>query len=109
VATLGEFAAWNADAARAAESSLRQLQALPPPNADQALMEQFFSAAAEEIDLLRQSAVAASAGEETHARALANKRVDATHRKDASADQLSARWGLDDVEILRACPVTLPA
>jgi hypothetical protein len=109
VATLEDIAAWNAEAARAAESSLRQLQALPPPDADQALMEQFFSKAAKEIDLLRQSAVAASAGEETHARTLTNKRVDATHRKDASADQLSARWGLDDLEILRACPVALPA
>jgi hypothetical protein len=80
VATLEDIAAWDAEAARAAESSLRQLQALPPPDADRALIEQFFSEAAEEIDLLRQSAAAASAGEETHARGLARK----TSRCDAS-------------------------
>jgi hypothetical protein len=110
VATLEEIAAWNSEAARAGESSLRQLQALPPPReADRALLERFSSQAADEIGLLRQAAAAASAGEERHLRALSRKRVDATHRKHASTDQLSARWGLDDLEILRACPVVVPA
>jgi len=28
--------------------------------------------------------------------------------KDARADDLSARWRVDDPEILRGCPVSLP-
>jgi hypothetical protein len=35
--------------------------------------------------------------------------ADEDPEKDARADLLSARWRLDDLEILRACPVSLPA
>jgi hypothetical protein len=106
---LEEIAAWYMAAARAAESSLAKLRALPPPEADQALINDFFSAAEEEIDALRQAAAAAYAGERRRARVLSGKRVDASHRKDARADRLSERWRLGDLEILRRCPVALPA
>jgi hypothetical protein len=106
---LEEIAAWYMAAAGAAESSLAKLQALPPPEADQALINDFFSAAEEEIDALRQAAAAAYAGERRRARVLSGKRVDASHRKDARADRLSERWRLGDLEILRRCPVALPA
>ena len=95
--------------ARTAETSLRQLRALPAPEADQTLLDDFFSDAEQEIDALRQVSAAASARNRGRMSALVGKQVDAIHRKDARADLLSARWRLGDPEILRRCPVSLPA
>jgi len=100
---------WNEVAARTAEKSLRGLRALPAPEAGQALLDDFFSGAEEVIDALRQAAAAASAGNRRRMNVLVDKQVDAIHRKDARADLLSARWRLGDPEILRRCPVSLPA
>jgi hypothetical protein len=108
-ANLERIAWWNEVAARAAEKSLRQLRALPAPEADQALLGNFFSGAAEVIDALREVAAAASTGDRRRMSVLIGKQVDAIHRKDARADLLSVRWRLDDLEILRACPVSLSA
>ena len=108
-AGLEEIAAWHAAAARAGKNSLTNLQALPSPRSDQALINEFFSAAEEEIDALRQVAAAASAGQRRRVRVLVRKRIDASHRKDASADRLSARWRVANPEILHACPLSLPA
>lgn len=106
---LEEIAEWYEVAARTAENSLSKLEALPAPGADQALIDGFFSAAEKEIDALRNIAAAASDGDRRRVRVLERKRVDAIHGKDARADDLSARWRVDDLEILRACPVSLPA
>jgi hypothetical protein len=100
---------WNEVAARTAESSLRRLRALPAPEADQALLDDFFSGAEEVIDALRRAAAAAQAGNRRRMSVLVGKQVDAIHRKDARADLLSARWRLGDPEILRRCPVSLSA
>jgi hypothetical protein len=107
-AGLEGMAAWHAAAAQAAENSLTNLRALPPPESDQALMNEFFSAEEKEIDALRQTAAAASAGQRRRARLLVGKLIDAIHRKDARADRLSVRWRVDNLEILRACPLSLP-
>jgi hypothetical protein len=106
---LEEIAEWYEAAARAAENSLSKLRALPAPEADQALLDDFFSGAEEVIDTLRHAAAAASDGNRRRVRVLERKRIDAIHRKDARADDLSALWHVDDPEILRACPVSLPA
>jgi hypothetical protein len=108
-AGLEEIAAWNTAAARAAENSLTNLRALPSPESDQALINEFFSAAEEEIDALRLTAAAASAGQRRRASVLVGEQIDAIHRKDARADRLSARWRVDNLDILRACPLSLPA
>lgn len=81
---------WNEVAARTAEKSLRRLRALP--EADQALLDDFFSGADEVIDALRQVAAAASAGNRRRMSVLVGKQVDAIHRKDARADGLSVVW-----------------
>ena len=108
-ASMEQIAGWNVVAARTAEKSLRGLRALPAPEAGQALLDDFFSGAEEVIDALRQAAAAASAGNRRRMNVLVDKQVDAIHRKDARADLLSARWRLGDPEILRRCPVSLPA
>jgi len=100
---------WNKVAARTAEKSLRELRVLPAPAADQALLEDFLLRAKVVIYGLRQVSAAASAGNRRRMSVLVGGEVDAIHRKDARADRLSARWRLDDPEILRRCPVSLPA
>ena len=82
--------------------------ACPAPEADQALIDDFFSGVEKEIDALRNTAAAASAGDRQRVRVLVGKQVDAIHAKDARADDLSLRWRVDDPEILRGCPVSLP-
>ena len=91
------------------QKSLRQLRVLPAPAADQALLEDFLLRAKVVIFALRQVSAAASAGDRRRMSVLIGKQVDAIHRKDARADRLSARWRLGDPEILRRCPVSLPA
>jgi hypothetical protein len=86
---------WEEAAVAASEWALAKLRALSPPRADRALVNQFLSAMEREHDALRQS--------ETQ------KRIRATHQKDALADRLSARWRLHPREVLRGCPVGLPA
>jgi hypothetical protein len=105
---LEEIGEWYEAAARAAQNSLSKLRALPAPEADQAVIDDFFSGVEKEIDALRNSAAAASAGDRQRVRVLVGKQVDAIHAKDARADDLSARWRVDDPEILRGCPVSLP-
>jgi hypothetical protein len=104
---LDELAGWHATAARAAEESLTQLRALPPP-AGQALPDHFYAAAKHVIDLLRRTAVAARAGDGRRARTLSFMRIGATHEKDRVADRLSARWHLAPA-FLQACSLMLPA
>ena len=106
---MARIAWWNGIASRTAERSLRQLRALPAPEADQALLDDFFSGADGVIDALRQVAAAASAGHRRRMSVLVGKQVDAIHRKDARADELSAHWHVEDPEILRACPLSLSA
>ena len=91
------------------QKSLRQLRVLPAPAADQALLEDFLLRAKVVIFALRQVSAAASAGDRRRMSLLVRGEVDAIHHKDARADRLSARWRLNDPEILRRCPVSLPA
>jgi hypothetical protein len=65
-----------------------RLRALPAPEADEALLDDFFSGAEEVIDALREVAAAASAGDRPRMSVLIGKQVDAIHRKDARADLL---------------------
>ena len=65
-----------------------RLRALPAPEADEALLDDFFSGAEEAIDALREVAAAASAGDRPRMSVLIGKQVDAIHRKDARADLL---------------------
>jgi hypothetical protein len=67
---MDEIAEWYEAAARAAEDSLSKLRALPAPEADQALLDDFFSGAEEVIDTLRQAAAAASDGGRRRVRVL---------------------------------------
>jgi metal-dependent amidase/aminoacylase/carboxypeptidase family protein len=90
----GEFAFEEA-AAAASQWALANLRALSPPRADRALVNQFLSAMEKEIDAIPQFD--------------SQKRIRATHQKDALADRLSARLRLRPREVLRACPVSLPA
>jgi hypothetical protein len=90
----GEFA-WEEAAAAASEWALANLRALSPPRADRLLINQFLSAMEKQTDAIRQID--------------SQKRIRATHQKDALADRLSARWSLRPREVLRRCPVSLPA
>jgi hypothetical protein len=87
--------AFEEAAAAASEWALANLRALSPPRADRALVNQFLSTMEREIDAIPQFD--------------SQKRIRATHQKDALADRLSARWGLRPREVLRGCPVRLPA
>jgi hypothetical protein len=87
--------AFEEAAVAASDWALANLRALSPPRADRALVNQFLSAMERERDTLRQFDT--------------QKRIRATHQKDALADRLSARWRLRPREVLRACPVSLPA
>jgi hypothetical protein len=87
--------AFEEAAAAASEWAIANLRALSPPRADRALVNQLLSAMERERDALRQFG--------------SQKRIRATHQKDALADRLSARWRLSPPEVLRACPVSLPA
>ena len=91
------------------QKSRRQLRVLPAPAADQALLEDFLLRAKVVIFALRQVSAAASAGDRRRMSLLVRGEVDAIHYKGARADRLSARWRLNDPEILRRCPVSLPA
>jgi hypothetical protein len=99
---------WNSVAAKMETRSLKRLDALPAPHAEQKLISEFFRAAEDERDLLREVAGAAAADYPELLRVLGRKRVDATHRKDGIVARISARWHLDP-EPLRACPLMLPA
>jgi hypothetical protein len=99
---------WNSVAAKMETRSLKRLEALPAPHAEQKLISEFFRAAEDERNLLREVAGAAAADYPELLRVLGSKRVDATHRKDGIVVRISARWHLDP-EPLRACPLMLPA
>jgi hypothetical protein len=92
-------------AAAASEWALANLRALSPPSSDRVLVNQFLFSREKELDALRRIVDAGSAGEEI----LFQRRIRATHQKDALADRLAARWGLRPSEVLRGCPVGLPA
>jgi hypothetical protein len=74
-ARMEQIAGWNEAAARAAENSLTKLRALPAPEPDQAVLDDFFSGAEEEIDALRQVA-ASGFGRQPAARARAPRQAD---------------------------------
>jgi hypothetical protein len=99
---------WNSVAAKMETRSLKRLEAIPAPHAEQKLISEFFRAAEDERDLLRKVAGAAAADYPELLGVLASKRVDATHRKDGIVARISARWHLDP-EPLQACPLMLPA
>ena len=99
---------WNSVAAKMETRSLKRLEAIPAPHAEEKLISEFFRAAEDERDLLRKVAGAAAADYPELLGVLASKRVDATHRKDGIVARISARWHLDP-ESLRACPLMLPA
>jgi hypothetical protein len=86
--------AWEDAAVASSDWALARLRALSPPQADRPLINQFFSAMEREIDAIQIDS---------------QKRIKATHQKDALADRLSARWGLLPLDVLRGCPVSLPA
>jgi hypothetical protein len=88
-----EFA-WEDAAVASSEWALAHLRALSPPRGDRPLINQFLSAMEKEIDAIQIDS---------------QKRIRATHHKDAVADRLSARWSLSPPEVLRGCPVSLPA
>jgi hypothetical protein len=87
--------AFEEAAVAASDWALANRRALSPPRADRVLVNQFLSSMERERDTLRQFDT--------------QKRIRATHQKDALADRLSARWGLRPREVLRGCPVSLPA
>ena len=99
---------WNRVAAEMQTRSLRRLEALAAPPAERKLISEFFRAAEDERDLLREVAGAAAGDHAELLQTLGTKRVDATHRKDGVVARISARWHLDP-EPLQACPLMLPA
>jgi hypothetical protein len=98
----------HAAAAAAGEWALTNIRALPPPQADGVLVNQFLSAMEKELDVVREIAAAASGGEGDVA-TLQRKRIDATRQKGDLAARLAARWRLRPRYILAECPVGLPA
>jgi hypothetical protein len=92
---------WELAAAAASEWALENLRALPRPPGDRVLLDEFFSAAQRELEALRTAAAVSAAGP--------SARILATHEKDAVADRLAARWHVRPRDLLRACPVSLPA
>jgi hypothetical protein len=92
---LPQITASNEAAARISEEALAELRALPsPPETARGLFSMFYSLAAEQIDLHRQIAAAASAGDIALVETLLNERVDRTHHLDG---------------LLGSCPVGLSA
>jgi serine/threonine-protein kinase len=89
--------AYHKAAARFSGEALAELRPLPRP-ADRAWAADLYSLFEQTIDVLRQVAVAAAAGDAVRAEELSWRRVDLTHQKDG-------RFGPG----LYGCPVSLPA
>ena len=104
---LDQVAEWYQAAAQAAEESLARLRAIPRPEANSAPVNQFYTAAKREIDLLRQVAGAAQFHDRERAERLATRRLVATQQKGVVVARLSVHWHLD-AEALNACPLNLP-
>jgi hypothetical protein len=83
---------------RHSEAALDQLRALPIPEDERAHIERVLALVEEEIDLDRQLATAAAAGDTARVDELTGDRVDATHRKDGTGGR--DFW---------SCPVALGA
>jgi hypothetical protein len=93
-------AAWHEAAARHADDAMARLAALPVPESRGDLLEWFYARVELEVDLVREAAVAAAAGDATLVETLERERVDATHRKDSAGFTIG--YGL------WACPIGLP-
>jgi hypothetical protein len=96
LSTLESRAAFSEAAVRFSEEALAELRALPAPDTDRTGLKRAFSLLERQVELERQMAAAASAGNRDRYESLANKRVAVTH----GSDGLGYFWG---------CPVALPA
>jgi hypothetical protein len=94
---LGVMQAFHEAAAGFSDEALAELRALPQPP-DRVWADEFYSLLEQTIDVLRQVAVAAAAGDAERVEELSSERVDLTHRKDGRFGP--GLWG---------CPVSLPA
>jgi hypothetical protein len=87
-------------AARIEKEALAQLRALPQPEGDRALLEEaFYSVVEDEIDAIREYAVAAAAGDTARALLVGMERVHLTHQRG----NFAFGYGLG------SCPMDLPA
>jgi hypothetical protein len=96
LSTLEDRAAFSEAAVRFSEEALAELRALPASETDRTALKRAFSLLERQVDLERQMAAAASAGDHARWQSLAYKRVAATR----ASDGLGYFWG---------CPVALPA
>ena len=90
------------------DEALIKLRALPPPGSDRGRVNQVLSFMELPLDVFRQMAAAASAGDPARARMLSGERIHLTHQKDQLVFRLASLWGVDDPLALQACPVGLP-
>jgi hypothetical protein len=89
---LGDIAAVHEGAARISEQVLAELRALPPSEAERARLAEAYPILEETVELLRQIAVAARAGDAAYTETLDRERVGLTHSKDASFMQYGLGW-----------------
>jgi hypothetical protein len=104
---LEDIAASSKAAALASEKALTELRALPPPEADRARVNRILLLMEQQTEVLRQTAVAAAAGDATRVRMLGDARLDMTRRKDDLVYRLASLWGVPPG--LDGCPVSLTA
>lgn len=91
---LPEIAAMEEAIARISEEAVAEMRALPAPDTARALFNEFYRLAEQTVDIHRQTAAAASAGDTALVETLFWERVDLTHATDS---------------FLERCPVELPA
>jgi hypothetical protein len=94
-----DLTAFSEAAIRSSEDALAVLYALPPPEADRALLEGDYRLRERELGFLRRIAVAASAGDAALAESLSTERIDLTHQRVIDVPG-HLPWG---------CPVALGA
>jgi hypothetical protein len=97
---------WRETAALASAQALTELRSLHPPE-NSAVIE-MLSLMERQTDVLRQIALAASAGDTARVRRLSGERIRLTHQKDGVAYGLARLWGVSPSR-LQGCPVSLPA
>ena len=84
-AELEDLAVWSEAAARISWDALARLHALPPPEADRALLDEDYSLREQELDVLLQLAAAASAGDTARVERLMDERIRLAHQRALDA------------------------
>jgi hypothetical protein len=82
VENVEDLVAANEVELRFSEDALAQLRAIPLPGSDREELERELSLREQEVDVMRQIAAAAAAGDAARAEALAWERVDLTHQRN---------------------------